>query len=72
MKHYGLNDGKVKLIYLPDTERDELVFSIDKNQLAPSKIQTMIQKSGWLLPGYYSYLVCDLNNVSPLVQTHWK
>jgi hypothetical protein len=70
MQHYGLNDAKVKLIYLPDTEQHELVFSIDKNQLAPSQIQTMLQKLGWFLPRYYSYLVCDLNNVSPLVRTH--
>lgn len=70
MQHYGLNDTKVKLIYLPETEQHELVFSIDKNQLAPRKIQALIQKLGWFLPRYYSYLVCDLNNVSPLVETH--
>ncbi|MCL9684208.1 hypothetical protein [Legionella maioricensis] len=70
MQHYGLNDPKVKLIYLPETEQHELVFSIDKNQLAPSKIQALLQKLGWFLPRYYSYLVCDLNNVSPLVETH--
>lgn len=27
MRHYGLNDAKVKLIYLPETEQHELVFS---------------------------------------------
>lgn len=69
MQHYDLNDPKVKLIYLPETEQHELVFSIDKNQLAPGKIQTLLQKLGWFLPRYYSWLVCDLNNVSPLVQT---
>lgn len=70
MQRYGLNNPEVKLIYLPETEQHELVFSIDKNQLAPSKIQTLLQKLGWFLPRYYSYLVCDLNNVSPLVETH--
>ena len=70
MQHYGLNNPKVKLIYLPETEQHELVFSIDKNQLAPSKIQELLQKLGWFLPRYYSYLVCDLNNISPLVETH--
>ncbi|MBL7478388.1 hypothetical protein [Legionella bononiensis] len=70
MRHYGLNDAKVKLIYLPETEQHELVFSIDKNQLEPSKIQSLLQKLGWFLPRYYSYLVCDLNNVWPLVETH--
>ncbi len=70
MQHYGLNDPKVKLIYLPETEQHELVFSIDKNQLASSKIQALLQKLGWFLPRYYSYLVCDLNNVSTLVETH--
>ena len=70
MQHYGLNDAKIKLIYLPETEQHELVFSIDKNQLKPSAIQTLLQKLGWFLPRYYSYLVCDLNNVSSLVDTH--
>lgn len=70
MQHFGINDAKVKLVYLPETEQHELVFSIDKNQFAPSKIQALLQKLGWFLPRYYSYLACDLNNVSPLVGKH--
>ncbi|KTD46198.1 hypothetical protein [Legionella quateirensis] len=70
MQHYGLKEAKVKLLYLPETDQHELVFSIDKNQLEPSKTQALLQKLGWYLPRYYSYLVCDLNNVSPLVETH--
>ncbi|WP_454781883.1 hypothetical protein [Legionella sp. WA2022007384] len=70
MQHFGINDAKIKLVYLPETEQHELVFSINKNQLAPSKIQALLQKLGWFLPRYYSYLVCDLNNVSPIVGTH--
>jgi len=61
MQHFGINDPKVKLVYLPETEQNELVFSIDKNQFEPSKIQELIQKLGWFLPRYYSYLACDLN-----------
>ncbi|KTD70750.1 hypothetical protein Lste_0528 [Legionella steelei] len=70
MHHFGINDAKVKLVYLPETEQNELVFSIDQNQSAPEKIQTLIQKLGWFLPRYYSYLACDLNNVSSLVGKH--
>lgn len=60
MRHFGINDPKVKLVYIPKTEQHELVFSIDKGQLAPSKTQTLIQKLGWFLPRYYSYWACDL------------
>ncbi|MBN9227819.1 MULTISPECIES: hypothetical protein [Legionella] len=70
MHHFGINDAKVKLVYLPETEQNELVLSIDQNQSAPEKIQTLIQKLGWFLPRYYSYLACDLNNVSSLVGKH--
>lgn len=70
MQHFGINNPKVKLVYLPETEQHELVFSIIKDQFAPSKIQAMLQKLGWFLPRYYSYLVCDLNSVSPIVGKH--
>lgn len=70
MHHFGINDVKIKLVYLPETEQNELVFSIDQNQSAPEKIQMLIQKLGWFLPRYYSYLACDLNNVSSLVGKH--
>ena len=63
MQHFGINDPKVKLVYLPETEQHELVFTIDKNQFGPSKTQTLIQKLGWFLPRYYSCLACDLNNL---------
>ncbi|ARB91225.1 hypothetical protein [Legionella longbeachae] len=69
IQHFGINDALVKLVYLPETNQHELVFSIDKNQYTPSKIQALLQKLGWFLPRYYSYLVCDLNNVSPAAET---
>ena len=59
--HYGFNDAKIKLIYLPEMEQYELVFSINTNQMTSSKIQALVQKLGWFLPRYYSYLICDLN-----------
>lgn len=70
MQHFGINDTQIKLVYLPETEQYELVFSIDKNQFAPTQIQALLQKLGWFLPRYYSYLACDLNNVSSLVEKH--
>lgn len=70
MQYFGIQEAKVKLVYLPETEQHELVFSIDKNQFAPSKIKALIQKLGWFLPRYYSYLACDLNDVFPLVGKH--
>ncbi|KTD53243.1 hypothetical protein Lsan_3653 [Legionella santicrucis] len=70
MKHFDINDAKIKLAYLPETEQHELVFSIDKNQFAQNKIQALLQKLGWFLPRYYSYLACDLNNLSPIVEKH--
>ncbi len=70
MQHFGINEAKIQLIHLPETAQNELVFSIDKNQLAPNEIQALIQKLGWFLPRYYSYLACDLNNVSSLIEKH--
>ena len=70
MQHFGIDDPKIKLVYLSETDQHELVFSIDKNQFTPSQIQALLQKLGWFLPRYYSYLACDLNNVSPLVEKH--
>lgn len=70
MQHFGIKDTKVKLVYLPETEQYELVFPIDKNQFAPSKIQALLQKLGWFLPRYYSYLACDLNNAPSIVEKH--
>ncbi|MCW8472101.1 hypothetical protein OQJ19_15820 [Fluoribacter gormanii] len=70
MQHFGINDAQVKLVYLPETEQQELVFSIDKNQFEPRKMQELLQKMGWFLPRYYSYLACDLNNVSFQVGKH--
>ncbi|VEB37880.1 Uncharacterised protein [Legionella sainthelensi] len=70
MLHFGIQEAKIKLAYLPETEQHELVFSIDKNQFAPGKIKVLIQKLGWFLPRYYSYLACDLNDVFPLVGKH--
>ncbi len=70
MQHFGIEDAKIKLVYLPETDQHELVFSIDKNQFAPSKIPALLQKLGWFLPRYYSYLACDLNNVFLLVGKH--
>lgn len=67
MQHFGINDPKVKLVYLPETEQHELVFSFDMNQFPHTKTQALIQKLGWFLPRYYSYLACDLDNLSPLV-----
>lgn len=67
MQHFDINNSKIKLVYLPETEQHELVFSIDKNQFSPSKTQALVQKLGWFLPRYYSYLACDLNNLSPVV-----
>jgi len=61
MHHLGINDPKIKLVFLPETEQHELVFSIDTHQFDTSKIQALIQKLGWFLPRYYSYLACDLN-----------
>ncbi|WP_133135330.1 hypothetical protein [Legionella rowbothamii] len=70
MQHFGINDAKIKLVYFPETDQHELVFSIEKNQLEPSKIQALIQKLGWFLPRYYSYFAFDLDNVSPLIERH--
>lgn len=70
MQHFGIHDAKIKLVYLPETDQHELVFSIDKKQFPPNKIQALLQKLGWFLPRYYSYLACDLNDVSPLIGNH--
>lgn len=70
MQHFGINDTTVKLVYLPETEQHELVFPIDKNQFEPSKIQALLQKLGWFLPRYYSFLACDLNNVPSIIGKH--
>jgi hypothetical protein len=67
MQHFDINNSKIKLVYLPETEQHELVFSIDKNQFSPSNTQALVQRLGWFLPRYYSYLACDLNNLSPVV-----
>lgn len=68
MQHYGLKEAQIKLIYLPETEQYELAFAIDKNQLAASKIEALVQNLGWFLPRYYSYMVCDLKHVLPLTE----
>lgn len=68
MRHFGIKDPQIKLVYLPETQQYELVFSIDTEHFTPSKTQTLIQKLGWFLPRYYSYLACDLNNVSSLTK----
>ena len=68
MRHFGIKNPQIKLVYLPETQQYELVFSIDTELFSPSKTQTLIQKLGWFLPRYYSYLACDLNNVSPLTK----
>ncbi|WP_454783891.1 hypothetical protein [Legionella sp. WA2024007413] len=70
LQHFGINDAKVKLVYLPENDQHELVFSINKNQFTSSKTQALLEKLGWFLPRYYSYLACDLNDVSPIVGTH--
>ncbi|PWY54499.1 hypothetical protein DGG96_16565 [Legionella qingyii] len=67
MLHFGIHDAKVKFLYIPETEQNELVFSFDKNQFESSKLQVLLQKIGWFLPRYYSYLACDLSSVSPIV-----
>ncbi len=69
MQHLGISEPSIKLVYLPETKQNEIVFSMPTNQLKPSQTQQLIQKLGWFLPRYYSYLACDLNNVSPLVDT---
>lgn len=66
MQHFGIKDPTIKLVYLPENEQNELVFSIDKHQFEPGKSQELLQKLGWFLPRYYSYSVCDLNSVSVL------
>jgi hypothetical protein len=63
VQHYGLEDARIKLIYLPETVQYELVFSIGNNQLTPRKKQALLQKLGWFLPRYYSCLICDLSTV---------
>lgn len=68
MHHFGVKNAQIKLIHLPETKQNELVFSIDKNQIAPNKAQELLQKLGWFLPRYYSYLACDLNDVSSLIE----
>lgn len=61
MQHFGINDPTIKLVTLPETEQHELVFSIDSNQFTPYQTQALLQKIGWFLPRYYSYLACDLS-----------
>ncbi|MFJ1267707.1 hypothetical protein ACD661_03930 [Legionella lytica] len=70
MQHFGISDGQIKLVYFPENDQHELVFSIDKNQFEPSEQYALIQQLGWFLPRYYSYFACDLNNISPLIDKH--
>lgn len=70
MQHFGIKEPRIKLIYLPETEQHELAFSIDKNQFTPDKMHELLQKLGWFLPRYYSYLACDLNTLSSTVEKH--
>lgn len=68
MQHFGVKSPKVMLVYLPETEQYEIVFSIGNTQLAPPKVQALVKKLGWFLPRYYSYLACDLSNISSLAK----
>ena len=66
MAHFAINDPQIKLIYLPETDQHELVFSVNKEQLSPRKTQTLMQTLGWFLPRYYSYLATDMNDIASL------
>lgn len=68
MLHLGINKPNIKLAYLIETKQYEIVFLVESNDMEPNKAQTIIQKLGWFLPRYYSYLICDLNNLSG---TNW-
>ncbi|WP_255464179.1 hypothetical protein [Legionella sp. PC997] len=47
LQHFGINDAKVKLVYLPGNDLHELVFSIGKNQFTSSKTHALLKKLGW-------------------------
>ncbi|KTD31675.1 hypothetical protein Lmor_2551 [Legionella moravica] len=59
MQHFGINDPQIKLLYLPETDQHEIAFSINTNQFPSKTLQALLQKLGWFLPRYYSYLACD-------------
>lgn len=63
LAHVGVNEPTIKLISLPETLQNELAFSIDTKQFSETEQQALIEKLGWFLPRYYSYLVCDLRKV---------
>ena len=64
LQHLKVKTPEIKLLHLPETAQNELVFSVDGNQFSQSEQQALIQKLGWFLPRYYSYLVCDLDNIA--------
>ncbi len=70
MRHFGIPEPEIKLVYLPETEQHELVFSVPSSLFSAEKTQALVQKLGWFLPRFYSYLACDLSEITPLIQKH--
>ncbi len=70
MQHFGIDEPKIRLIYLPETEQQELVFSIKADEFTQEQAQALVQKLGWFLPRYYSCLACNLDDILPIIDKH--
>lgn len=61
MRHFGVDEPSIKWLYLPETEQNELVFSIKPALFTAEQTQALMKRLGWFLPRYYSYLACDID-----------
>lgn len=70
LQHFGVATPEIKLLYFPETQQHELIFSLEADSFSAQETQLLLQKLGWFLPRYYSYSISDLNNLVSQTSYH--